>query len=524
MMPVIQRQISTERLAKMENHILQQHKKKQQEAIDHKNIYTDTHLDSDKNNTSIVSLISQDKETFMKAQPHQILKYAFKLVDQGDVKNTCALIDRVKDLHGKKAYLELMCAKNEMETSLLCWATRQNHPQVVSLLIEKNADLEQKNGPSGITALTQAAWKPKECYESLKTLLDEKADPNSESKDGYFTALSVAVSMKGINTIRALLAAKANPTKKTLRGSALDLAVQLNNFEIIDMLRNDIEKTAGIEKREQGRAIFMSELKTYKLQRLYDQLANENIASVDELTCLDNSSVMSLIQTLQKKTDITASEADLVKKMWTAAINGEFSIKGEFKDGKVVVDCGICFDEIDRSRVPVTDCKHIFCQECWTQYLEVNIKDGNIKKLKCPDPECDRKVSDKEIEKLVDEQTIRKYKKFKLNLEVAKDPNKRWCLTPDCLGVLTKPGITSRKAECKICNQGMCWSCGLEYHIFSCKKAAEDSKHAAFLAYKILNNVKHCPQCDSSVEKTSGCNHMTCYTCGYEFCWMCRGK
>ena len=28
--------------------------------------------------------------------------------------------------------------------------------------------------------------------------------------------------------------------------------------------------------------------------------------------------------------------------------------------------------------------------------------------------------------------------------------------------------------------------------------------------------------CKSKIEKTGGCNHMTCYFCGYEFCWVCR--
>jgi hypothetical protein len=26
------------------------------------------------------------------------------------------------------------------------------------------------------------------------------------------------------------------------------------------------------------------------------------------------------------------------------------------------------------------------------------------------------------------------------------------------------------------------------------------------------------------IEKTSGCNHMTCNQCKYEFCWVCGGE
>jgi IBR domain, a half RING-finger domain len=33
--------------------------------------------------------------------------------------------------------------------------------------------------------------------------------------------------------------------------------------------------------------------------------------------------------------------------------------------------------------------------------------------------------------------------------------------------------------------------------------------------------VNKCPQCRSRVEKNSGCQHMTCGFCRYEWCWVC---
>ena len=30
-----------------------------------------------------------------------------------------------------------------------------------------------------------------------------------------------------------------------------------------------------------------------------------------------------------------------------------------------------------------------------------------------------------------------------------------------------------------------------------------------------------CPHCSSYIEKAGGCDHMTCTTCKYEFCWKC---
>lgn len=36
-------------------------------------------------------------------------------------------------------------------------------------------------------------------------------------------------------------------------------------------------------------------------------------------------------------------------------------------------------------------------------------------------------------------------------------------------------------------------------------------------------NAIQCPKCHICIEKNGGCNHMQCYTCKHEFCWMCLG-
>uniref|UniRef100_A0A1I8FYR1 RBR-type E3 ubiquitin transferase n=1 Tax=Macrostomum lignano TaxID=282301 RepID=A0A1I8FYR1_9PLAT len=39
---------------------------------------------------------------------------------------------------------------------------------------------------------------------------------------------------------------------------------------------------------------------------------------------------------------------------------------------------------------------------------------------------------------------------------------------------------------------------------------------------QILRRAQRCPRCCVLIEKDSGCNHVICSRCGYEFCYACR--
>jgi len=76
----------------------------------------------------------------------------------------------------------------------------------------------------------------------------------------------------------------------------------------------------------------------------------------------------------------------------------------------------------------------------------------------------------------------------------------------------------------------MCFRCGDEAHKpASCaeveawrKREKDDGATATWLSA----NTKECPKCHTHIQRTEGCNHMTCRKeykgCGFEFCYICR--
>lgn len=43
----------------------------------------------------------------------------------------------------------------------------------------------------------------------------------------------------------------------------------------------------------------------------------------------------------------------------------------------------------------------------------------------------------------------------------------------------------------------------------------------AFERAKKEMGIKDCPKCKTSIEKSYGCNHMTCAQCNAHICWVC---
>ena len=79
------------------------------------------------------------------------------------------------------------------------------------------------------------------------------------------------------------------------------------------------------------------------------------------------------------------------------------------------------------------------------------------------------------------------------------------------------------------CKFTFCFNCKEDWHTgFTCAqfqkwKVENSGSEGAFIKWR-EKNTRPCPNCNVSIEKNAGCNHMTCFSCKYNFCWLCLQK
>ncbi|CAI5705887.1 unnamed protein product [Peronospora effusa] len=188
------------------------------------------------------------------------------------------------------------------------------------------------------------------------------------------------------------------------------------------------------------------------------------------------------------------------------------------------VDCNICCDEYSASEVFGMGCGHVYCLNCWKPYLSLKIQEGPIcVTTTCPAHGCKEVVSELIFKQIVNSEDYRKYARYLLRSFVDINKGVKWCPSPGCSKAITSAGGLS-SVTCT-CGCVFCLRCGEEAHSpVTCEQLAswqEKCRNESETANWILANTKKCPKCSVRIEKNQGCNHMTCRSCNYEFCWIC---
>ena len=198
------------------------------------------------------------------------------------------------------------------------------------------------------------------------------------------------------------------------------------------------------------------------------------------------------------------------------------SVKSE-KGNLISNECNVCYDEIEENEknFNVLPCGHLCCTQCWLNYLKTLITEAKVEKIKCVDHQCKQIISEEFILKHInnDQKLVDKYHKFKKRSEIINDKNKKQCPKPDCESYLENSS-TSKYVKCKNGHE-YCFECLKPPHG---KTPCDEVVEKDFLKWKKHKRVKRCPRCKIFTEKNEGCNHMTCVSCKFQWCWLCEGQ
>lgn len=106
----------------------------------------------------------------------------------------------------------------------------------------------------------------------------------------------------------------------------------------------------------------------------------------------------------------------------------------------------------------------------------------------------------------------------------------QWCPKPACGNpMVADAGALMLVCPSEKCQFTFCKRCQVEWHADStCDEyqqwKLENNEAEARYNQWVKKNARKCPNCPSMIEKNGGCNHMTCYRCKHEFCWLCSKK
>uniref|UniRef100_A0A8D9ETM3 RBR-type E3 ubiquitin transferase n=1 Tax=Cacopsylla melanoneura TaxID=428564 RepID=A0A8D9ETM3_9HEMI len=191
------------------------------------------------------------------------------------------------------------------------------------------------------------------------------------------------------------------------------------------------------------------------------------------------------------------------------------------------VSCPVCTHSLPPDHFRSLTCGHSFCQSCWAKHFEVQINQGITLDISCMASNCNILVPETLILTLLRPSLHDKYEGFSFRDFVSTHPSLRFCPGPNCSVVMRARESKPKRATCSGCATSFCFQCGIEYHApTDCvvikkwlTKCADDSETANYISA----HTKDCPKCHICIEKNGGCNHMQCYHCKHEFCWMCLG-
>ncbi|KEP49035.1 putative ubiquitin-protein ligase E3 [Rhizoctonia solani 123E] len=245
--------------------------------------------------------------------------------------------------------------------------------------------------------------------------------------------------------------------------------------------------------------------------------------------------------------------------------------------------CGICLSVQRGVKCIQLDCPNadVFCLECLKEFWGMCVSEGEVTKVACPGIECVEArekakndsgdvgdVGDDVIGRVLNKEQVTRWKRLRVKHLAEKDPSAVPCPVRRCQAPVPRPKAAedndawAQLRTCDSCGFAFCVACKRSWHGPNSSCAITQTKafmeaHVAMMlpkgdprrralegqyGRKVLRKMAQeyqgekenqvwlkerttaCPRCETRVEKSEGCNHMTCPRCTTHFCFRCGTK
>ncbi|XP_076128234.1 E3 ubiquitin-protein ligase RNF217 [Alosa pseudoharengus] len=313
---------------------------------------------------------------------------------------------------------------------------------------------------------------------------------------------------------------------------------EFSDVEDVEIRPDDSEETlkSRVNPKEDGS---MRELKQHVYCSVYC-IANDSyrnsvditVGEEDHRTVTPSTSNTSLEQNTQSLQQ-SESEATGYPEPFTLADLVDATALNNFYKGdsslSAVLTCRICLE--DKHIKPLHCCKKAVCEECLETYTSSQVRVGRAV-VACPITECSGFLEESVVLAHLAAEDVDKYKYF---LELSRlDVGTKPC--PQCnqftslksrsgAPASTRSAEHKYKVQCSKCQFVWCFRCHAPWHDgLKCRDYRKGDKLLRDWASVIEHgqrNAQKCPRCKIHIQRTEGCDHMTCTQCNTNFCYRC---
>jgi hypothetical protein len=194
-------------------------------------------------------------------------------------------------------------------------------------------------------------------------------------------------------------------------------------------------------------------------------------------------------------------------------------------------ECAVCGDEKDPLDFPTSTatekCEHEphTCSECMHLWMASEFDTKGCDGINCP--ECPQTLSYAQVQVCASAETFDKYDKMATRNALGSLDEFSWCLGTGCgSGQLNIDNNCFM--HCVSCGYKQClqhkvpWHTGETCEQYEYRESGQKAKDEEKKTEAMLDGIsKKCPgkTCGWRIQKTDGCDHMTCKRCRHEFCW-----